>query len=241
MPSHLTIFTSQPLASHGVIGTRCGCRGAADRLPDAFRTAGYRTAAFVSAQHLGPGGLLAPLLRELEAYKRPAPAVDHLDGRGDERTRSFRWLRGACRDPFVLWVHYFDPHMPYAPPAPYDTAYYDGRPLAAGAASLADVALHLVRTTRSTRCALPGAAGRQGPRREARARASARATCADWSSIRYELPTYANGDHGRRARVRSQLRELGRRAAPRPPAPPELCRLAHRRPRRPVPARPLCR
>ncbi|MBD3385659.1 sulfatase-like hydrolase/transferase [candidate division KSB1 bacterium] len=29
---------------------------------------------------------------------------------------TMRWLRGDDLDPFFLWIHYFDPHMPYTPP-----------------------------------------------------------------------------------------------------------------------------
>ena len=48
------------------------------------------------------------------------------------------WLDQIGNSPFFLWVHYFDPHMPYAPPgydaasaiaAPYDAeiAYVDSQ------------------------------------------------------------------------------------------------------------------
>ncbi|MCI0416180.1 sulfatase-like hydrolase/transferase [bacterium] len=29
------------------------------------------------------------------------------------------WLKGHHSDPFFLWLHYFDPHIPYSPPASY--------------------------------------------------------------------------------------------------------------------------
>jgi len=38
------------------------------------------------------------------------------------------WLKGACRAPAFAWIHIWDPHMPYAPPAPWDHAYYTGDP-----------------------------------------------------------------------------------------------------------------
>ncbi|MGH2459098.1 MAG: sulfatase family protein, partial [Chloroflexota bacterium] len=45
-----------------------------------------------------------------------------LDGRADVTNQAvFNWLDGhAGTDPFFLWVHYFDPHYPYAPPAGWD-------------------------------------------------------------------------------------------------------------------------
>ncbi len=40
------------------------------------------------------------------------------------------WLDEHQDDPFFLWVHYYDPHQPLEPPAPYDELYandpYDG-------------------------------------------------------------------------------------------------------------------
>jgi arylsulfatase A-like enzyme len=42
---------------------------------------------------------------------------------------AIRFLEAPHTGPFFLFLHYFDPHMDYAPPAPYDTLYdpdYDG-------------------------------------------------------------------------------------------------------------------
>jgi arylsulfatase A-like enzyme/Tfp pilus assembly protein PilF len=36
------------------------------------------------------------------------------------------WLREHGREKFFFWVHYFDPHAPYAPPEPYRTQYAQG-------------------------------------------------------------------------------------------------------------------
>jgi arylsulfatase A-like enzyme len=44
-----------------------------------------------------------------------------LDGRADLTTEAaLRWLDRQGDRPFFLWVHYYDPHYPYAPPAPFD-------------------------------------------------------------------------------------------------------------------------
>jgi len=37
--------------------------------------------------------------------------------------RALQWLRKSGGRPFVLWVHYYDPHAPYAPPEPYRRTY----------------------------------------------------------------------------------------------------------------------
>ena len=45
-----------------------------------------------------------------------------LDGRADVTNDAvFKWLDAHDpAEPFFLWVHYFDPHYPYAPPSGYD-------------------------------------------------------------------------------------------------------------------------
>ena len=42
---------------------------------------------------------------------------------------ALQWLRGAGDDPVFMVVHYFDPHLTYDPPAPFDTMFEEqGRP-----------------------------------------------------------------------------------------------------------------
>jgi arylsulfatase A-like enzyme/Flp pilus assembly protein TadD len=64
-----------------------------------------------------------------------ARTVD-LDSRGaDDITRSgIAFLRQQRDKPFFLWLHYYDPHYPYAPPAPFE-ARYAGNPYAGEVAS----------------------------------------------------------------------------------------------------------
>jgi len=127
IPSHLTIFSSLPLADHGLTSNTAKASRRVEVLPGLFGRAGYRTAAFVSAKHLGPEAELGALLSEFETYDAP-PRVSRPFPANETNRRLFRWLRGACRDPFFVWVHYWDPHMPYTPPPPYDRAYYQGDP-----------------------------------------------------------------------------------------------------------------
>jgi arylsulfatase A-like enzyme len=139
VPSHLSILSSLPLASHGVDRNDATAPHRVTVLPDVFKGAGYRTAAFVGAVHVGPKGTLGPLLGALDVYR--APQHRGAPMRAEETNEDvFHWLRGSCRAPFFLWVHYFDPHMPYAPPAPWDTRYYDGDPRSPAATSLDGVA-----------------------------------------------------------------------------------------------------
>lgn len=49
------------------------------------------------------------------------------DGRADlTAAAALHWLAERRQSPFFLWVHFFDPHYPWTPPAPYDQLYEDG-------------------------------------------------------------------------------------------------------------------
>lgn len=139
VPSHLTLLSSLPLGEHGVFGNE---QTRAPRpvtvLPDLFRQAGYRAAGFVSAVHLGPKGPLGSLLGSLERWEAPPGNVLRAAETND---RAFRWLRQTCREPFFLWMHYWDPHMPYEPPPPFTRAYYQGDPRDAGSTGMEPVRL----------------------------------------------------------------------------------------------------
>lgn len=139
VPSHLSIMSSLPVVEHGVPTNLAPVVHPVDVLPAFFRRAGYRTGGFVSATHLGPrralGELMAPHL-ETFAFPRRASKPFHAE---ETNAKLFDWVEGHCREPFFAWVHYWDPHMPYVPPAPWNTTYYDDDPYAARFASLVDV------------------------------------------------------------------------------------------------------
>ncbi len=135
LPAHASLFT-------GRLPTRTGVRwNGEQRLPDAaadlptlaerLRGAGYATGAFVSASVLdrafgldrgferyddevgeavaGPGG----------AWKAERPARETL-------ARALAWLaEQRSGRPVFLWVHLFEPHDPYLPPAPFDSRFAD--------------------------------------------------------------------------------------------------------------------
>ena len=141
IPSHLSLLSSLPVVEHGVVDLASPVARPAQLLPELFQTAGYRTAAFVSAVHLGPtralGQLVAPGVSRFEVPRReskPYRAAETND-------RLFPWLRGNCRTPFFVWVHYWDPHMPYTPESPWDTAYYQDDPYALRHTSMSGVQL----------------------------------------------------------------------------------------------------
>src|ERR1039458_8594988 len=44
---------------------------------------------------------------------------------GEVVRRAIQWLQTLRGEPFFLWVHLNDPHLPYNPPEPYKSEYKD--------------------------------------------------------------------------------------------------------------------
>ncbi|HZI65454.1 MAG TPA: sulfatase-like hydrolase/transferase, partial [Thermoanaerobaculia bacterium] len=128
-PSHAAMMT-------GVLPRRLGLRdngqtlgSEPETLAGVLRARGYSTAAFVSGFPLSrPFGLD----RGFDAYddRFTAGAGENLERTAPETTKAaVAWLASA-RAPWFVWVHYFDPHYPYEPPAgfarPGARGAYDG-------------------------------------------------------------------------------------------------------------------
>lgn len=129
LPSHTTILTGRyPFEHH--VRDNAGFRldDSAETLAEAARARGFATGAFVGAfpldrqfglaqgfdvyEDLG-GREVAPA--DFAFTERPAGEVVGL-ARG--------WIEQQQK-PWLAWVHVFDPHSPYAPPAPFDAQYAD--------------------------------------------------------------------------------------------------------------------
>ncbi len=134
-PSHATILT-------GLLPPRHGVRENVTFLLDPrhvslatrLKRAGYRTAAFVAAYPVARAFGFGEGFEDFSEGLHPNPGI----GQGAERPASevadavLEWL-GRTRDahgPFFAWVHFYDPHAPYAPPPPYRETFagrpYDG-------------------------------------------------------------------------------------------------------------------
>ena len=119
-PSHASIFTSgytrEHTIGHGNGSTRI--EGGVT-LAEAFRQAGYRTAAFVGNVVLNRR---IGFDRGFELYDDELPSAEVNRPEIFERVarqtteRTLEWLKQRRESPFLLWVHYQDPHGPYTPP-----------------------------------------------------------------------------------------------------------------------------
>ena len=139
--SHATILTGTYPPAHGVDDFGAPLASSVPYLPELLRRGGYRTAAFVGSIVLDPRTTAPGFDRGFSTYdagfRLRNPGEDRyqtLERRGDEvAARAVRWLAARPRsasEPFFAWVHLFDPHDPYEPPADlkprFAAAPYDG-------------------------------------------------------------------------------------------------------------------
>jgi arylsulfatase A-like enzyme/thioredoxin-like negative regulator of GroEL len=138
MPSHTTLLTGLYPTGHGVRDN--GLFILADdivTLPERLKEHGYATAAAISGFplvkrfNLGQGFELYDdeLRRKDEDFlgRRPAQPSLFFEERRGARTNEaiLPWLEEHKDGPFFAWIHYYDPHRPWDPPAPYDELYAD--------------------------------------------------------------------------------------------------------------------
>lgn len=131
LPSHISFLTGTYPIEHGVLAnsTQGGRRFVPSSKLSSFAElsleAGYRSAAFVSAAPLKRG---SGAESGFEVFDQPS---------GKQRSgaattqAALAWLREVSDKktdrsrPFFLWVHYFDAHYPFTPPAPFKGMYTD--------------------------------------------------------------------------------------------------------------------
>ena len=123
-PSHASILTGQHPSTHGIVfnGHRVPAPIAAGSvtLAEHLRDLGFATAAIVSGGPLDAEYGFARGFGDFQRIRTPG-SPDH-GGEGAAVTRAaIDWLRGRA-EPWFLWVHYFEPHLPYlASPEIYRT------------------------------------------------------------------------------------------------------------------------
>lgn len=119
LPSHGSMLTGLYPAGHGVHENG---RYFSDRVPmlaAKLKEAGYATGAFVSAfavaRRFGLGRGFDVYDDDFGADRAERPANETTD-------HAVAWLVKQTGSTFI-WVHYYDPHYPYTPPAPF-AGYY---------------------------------------------------------------------------------------------------------------------
>jgi arylsulfatase A-like enzyme/Flp pilus assembly protein TadD len=120
-PSHVSLFTGRYPAEHGIRDNVSPPLAAnVPVLAEAFKRAGFATAAFVASAVVDRQSGLA---RGFDLYSdRFDPGEDRKAG---DRViaEATAWIGGRSR--FFAWVHLYDPHAPYLPPGRYAAEYHD--------------------------------------------------------------------------------------------------------------------
>ena len=124
LPSFATVFTSLYPVQHGATHFRNTLKDACPTLAELLKASGYKTYGVINAPYLKTK---YKLNRGFDFYN-----MTPIDGRVADGTTedALDWIDLNGDAPFFVFVHYFDPHLPYSPPAPYDTLFdpdYTGR------------------------------------------------------------------------------------------------------------------
>ncbi len=133
LPAHATLWTGLQPPEHSIHDNgRNALSPTVPHMAAALHDAGWSTGAFLSSAVLDSAFGLA---RGFDEYDDQMSAVD-ADGEAEPPQRSgdqttdaaIAWLRDAP-EPFLAWVHYYDPHSTYEPPEPWKSRLkspYDG-------------------------------------------------------------------------------------------------------------------
>lgn len=111
VPSHLSILTGRYPREHGVVNHGMALPDEEVSLAETLRDHGYRTGAFVAVTLLSPEAGADQGFERFsgpQGQQRPASSVV---------SEALAWVATVPADePYFLWVHLFDTHLPYAPP-----------------------------------------------------------------------------------------------------------------------------
>ncbi|MCA1563756.1 MAG: sulfatase-like hydrolase/transferase, partial [Acidobacteria bacterium] len=135
-PSHVTLFTGRLPTATGVRdNVSPAVAPDVPLLAEVLKMSGFRSAGFVSSVVLAAS---SGLDRGFDTYSAlfagsaaEAQFLNSLQRKGNTTTdEAVAWLEGVRRAQaptprIFLWLHLYDPHVPYEPPEPYATRYAD--------------------------------------------------------------------------------------------------------------------
>jgi choline-sulfatase len=135
--SHTTILTGLLPSSHSVTDFAVPLASNHITWAELLKGKGYHTAAFIGAVILDSKSLAPGLDRGFDFYdnfpehSESKSRWGRVERRGmDVVQHAEKWLAAHPTGPKFAWVHLYDPHDPYEPPAPYSEIYkerlYDG-------------------------------------------------------------------------------------------------------------------
>jgi len=128
LPAHASLLTGRVPRRHGV-RDNAGYRldATVPLLTERLTAAGYATAAFVSAAVLDRDGGLARGFQTYDDSVRVGDrrAFDYQERAASQTVDSVLPRLAELKAPFFLWVHLYDPHLPYVPPEPFASQFKD--------------------------------------------------------------------------------------------------------------------
>ena len=132
LPSHAAILTGRYPGAFGIRLNGMGSLPAnVTTLAERLESAGYRTGAVVASAVLSRGFGLDQGFDEYDdriaVVASDTVSVADLQRPADRVTAAARAWLASQTGPWFLWVHYYDPHLPYAAPARFQ-ALTPGRP-----------------------------------------------------------------------------------------------------------------
>ncbi|HBF22798.1 MAG TPA: hypothetical protein DDW23_03175 [Planctomycetes bacterium] len=150
LPSHVSILSGASPAEHGVRSRKFRMKSDLGLISEKFQDAGWATAGFFSAPFLHPTW---GFFRGFDTYEPGPPYLDSLEAaeammqRGSRKIQDFhqqadsdkettpdtlgkakQWLEQGdkWKEPFFLFIHLWDPHYDYEPPAHYAQRFHPG-------------------------------------------------------------------------------------------------------------------
>ncbi len=125
-PSHASMFTGQNPNVHNVRDTGgFALQPSSITMSTILQRRGWDTAGFISAS------VLTKMFGFNQGFATYDDQLDHRNSRDPVSTRAadvtadhaIRWLQQQSGKPFFLWVHFYDAHFPYDPPAEFRKQY----------------------------------------------------------------------------------------------------------------------
>ncbi|MBI3890155.1 MAG: sulfatase [Candidatus Wallbacteria bacterium] len=133
LPSLASILSGLPPSRHGAVRTSARLMPEVRTLAECMQERGYATAGFVASVFgdpdcgLGQGfsifNVCINIPRDLPAGAPPPSGVEDANA-ALVADRAVRWLQAPPAGPRFLWVHFLDPHYPYAQREPYFSQFH---------------------------------------------------------------------------------------------------------------------
>ncbi len=123
LASTSSLMTSMYPRMHGTLRNDMSLDKSLLTAAEAFEQLGFNTAGFVSSYALqSSSGIAQGFSVYNEDFTGSLGGFVLQRRAGAVNNAVTSWLEDKPAEPFFLFVHYFDPHVPYAPPPPFDTS-----------------------------------------------------------------------------------------------------------------------